>query len=102
MNTSGIYRVDYVVTIRPTNGIINVAYAVAINGLEHPLSFFGMYSEGLADSERSELFGTFIASIPAGATVTLKNKSTTEDILAGTGIDNQAINRSAIILQRID
>ncbi|NFA53956.1 hypothetical protein FDE92_14445 [Clostridium botulinum] len=60
-----------------------------------------MYSDGLADIERCELFGTFIASIPAGATITLKNKSATEYILVGTGIDNQAINRSAIILQKI-
>ncbi len=60
-----------------------------------------MYSDGLAYTERSELFGTFIASIPAGATVTLKNKSATGDILAGTGVDNQVINRSAIILQKI-
>ncbi|WP_460284184.1 hypothetical protein [Clostridium botulinum] len=47
------------------------------------------------------MFGTFIASIPAGATVTLKNKSATGDILAGTSVDNQVINRSAIILQKI-
>ncbi|EQB9784204.1 hypothetical protein ACYZ70_001072 [Clostridium botulinum] len=55
----------------------------------------------MADIEKCELFGTFIASIPAGATITLKNKSATEDILVGTGVDNQAINRSAIILQKI-
>lgn len=47
-----------------------------------------MYSDGLADIERLQLFGTFIASIPAGATITLKDKSATEDILAGTGVDN--------------
>ncbi|ACA43965.1 hypothetical protein CLD_0691 [Clostridium botulinum B1 str. Okra] len=47
-----------------------------------------MYSDGLADIERFELFGTFIASIPAGATITPKNKSATEDILAGTGVNN--------------
>ncbi|WP_459566391.1 collagen-like protein [Clostridium sporogenes] len=101
VNTAGIYQINYVVTVRPTGGLINVAYAVAINGAEHPLSFFGMYSDGLNDTERAELTGMFLASIPAGATVTLKNKSTTEDTLAGTGVDNQAINRSAIILQRI-
>ncbi|MFV3031419.1 hypothetical protein [Clostridium botulinum] len=47
------------------------------------------------------MFGTFIASISAGAIVTLKDKSATGDILAGTGVNNQAMNRSAIILQRI-
>ncbi|EPY6472744.1 hypothetical protein ACWO4B_003444 [Clostridium sporogenes] len=92
------------VNVRPNNALINVAYAVTINGVEHPLSFFGIYSDEVnnTDTKRAEVTGMFVASIPTGATVALKNKSATEDILAGTGVDNQAINRSAIILQRID
>lgn len=101
VNTTGIYRIDYAVVLRPNEGTINAAYAVAINGLENPLSFFGKYAEGLEDTERAALTGMFIASIPAGATVTLRNKSATANFLAGTGVDNQAINRSSILLQRI-
>jgi len=78
-----------------------VAYAVAINGLENPLSFFGTYSDGLVTAERTELTGMFITSIAAGSIVTLRNKSSTEDYLAGTGIDNQAVNHASILLQRI-
>ncbi|MEH2942419.1 hypothetical protein VSQ32_05985 [Lachnospiraceae bacterium KK002] len=80
---------------------MNIAYAVAVNGLENPLSFFGTYSDELANTVRTELTGMFITSIPAGATVTLRNKSSTIDYLAGTGIDNQADNHASILLQRI-
>ncbi|WP_125154249.1 collagen-like protein [Clostridium rectalis] len=104
VNTGGIYRIDYTVTIRPNNSVINAAFAVTINGFEHPLSFFGIHSNEIndPDTKRAELNGMFIASIPDGATITLKNKSATVNLLAGTGIDNQAVNRSSIILQRID
>ncbi len=101
VNTGGIYRIDYTLLIRPATGLLNIAYAVAINGLENPLSFFGAYSNELATTERIELSGMFITSIPAGSTVVLRNKSTTADYLAGTGIDNQAVNHATIILQRI-
>ena len=101
VDTPGIYRIDYEVMLRPSDGVINAAYAVAINGIENPLSFFGSYSSGLADTERVLLSGFFIASIPAGATVSLRNKSSTVDSLAGTGVDNQATNRSSILIQKI-
>ncbi len=101
VNTGGIYRVDYSVLIRPSLGRINAAYAVAINGLENPLSFSGFYCDERIHTERLELTGMFITSIPAGARVALRNKSSTEDYLAGTGIDNQAVNHASIILQRI-
>ena len=101
VDTPGIYRIDYEVMLRPSNGLINAAYAVAINGIENPLSFFGSYSANLADTERVLLSGFFIASIPAGATVSLRNKSSTADSLAGTGVDNQATNRSSILIQKI-
>lgn len=101
VNTPGIYRIDYTVTLRPADNLLNVAYAVAINGVENPLSFFGIYSNVVNDVERAEVVGMFIASIPAGATVALRNKSSTEDYLAGTGVDNQAVNRASILLQRI-
>lgn len=101
VNTDGIYRIDYSLLIRPAAGAQNVAYAVAINGLENPLSFFGAYSDELMHTERRELTGMFIASISAGSVVTLRNKSSTEDYLAGTGIDNQAVNHASILLQRI-
>ena len=42
--------------------------------------------------------GMFIASIAAGSTVALRNKSSTTDYLAGTGIDHQAVNHAAILL----
>lgn len=100
VNEEGIYRIDYAVTLRPTEGLINAAYAVAINGLENPLSFFGMHHNG-GTNERIELTGFFITNIPAGATIELKNKSATTDVLAGTGIDNQAVNRASIALQKI-
>lgn len=101
VNTEGIYRIDYSLLVRPAAGLLNIAYAVAINGLENPLSFFGSYSNELVNSERIELTGMFIAPITAGSTVTLRNKSSTEDYLAGTGIDNQAVNHASILLQRI-
>lgn len=101
VDTPGIYRIDYEVMLRPSNGLINAAYAVAINGIENPLSFFGSYSVNLSDTERVLLSGFFIASIPAGATVSLRNKSSTADSLAGTGVDNQATNRSSILIQKI-
>lgn len=101
VNTGGVYRIDYSVLIRPVTGLLNIAYAVAINGLEHPLSFFGTYSNETAASERTQLTGMFITSIAPGSTVTLRNKSSTKDYLAGTGIDNQAVNHASIILQRI-
>lgn len=101
VNTGGIYRIDYSLLIRPANELLNVAYAVAINGVENPLSFFGSYSDRLATSDRIELTGMFIAPIPAGAVVVLRNKSSTEDYLAGTGVDNQAVNHASILLQRI-
>ncbi|MCI8783554.1 MAG: collagen-like protein [Dorea sp.] len=101
VNTGGIYRIDYSLLLRPATQALNVAYAVAINGLENPLSFFGTYSDGLVTAERTELTGMFITSIAAGSIVTLRNKSSTEDYLAGTGIDNQAVNHASILLQRI-
>lgn len=101
VNTEGVYRIDYSVLVRPASGLLNIAYAVAVNGLENPLSFFGTYSDQPADTERAEITGMFITPIAAGATVTLRNKSSTEDYLAGTGIDNQSVNHASIILQRI-
>lgn len=101
VNTGGIYRIDYSVLIRPSMGFVNVSYAVALNGLENPLSFFGLYCDELVYKERLELTGMFITPIEAGARVTLRNKSSTEDYLAGTGIDNQAVNHASILLQRI-
>lgn len=101
VNTGGVYRIDYSLLIRPSSQLLNIAYAVAINGLENPLSFFGAYSNGLTNTERAELTGMFITSIAAGSTVTLRNKSSSEDYLAGTGIDNQAVNHASILLQRI-
>ena len=101
VNTGGVYRIDYSLLVRPAFGLLNVAYAVAINGLENPLSFFGSYYGQLTNTERAELTGMFITSIAAGSTVTLRNKSSSEDYLAGTGIDNQAVNHASILLQRI-
>ena len=101
VNTGGVYRIDYSLLVRPAAGLLNIAYAVAINGLEHPLSFFGAYSSELAAVERAELTGMFMTSIAPGSIVTLRNKSSTEDYLAGTGVDNQAVNHAAILLQRI-
>ncbi len=101
VNTEGIYRIDYSLLIRPAASPLNIAYAVAINGLENPLSFFGAYSNDHTNAERAELTGMFITSIAAGSAVTLRNKSATEDYLAGTGIDNQAVNHACILLQRI-
>ena len=101
VNIGGIYRIDYSVLVRPVTRFLNIAYAVAINGVENPLSFFGTYSDELSGTERMELTGMFIASIAAGSVVTLRNKSSTVDYLAGTGIDNQAVNHASIILQRI-
>lgn len=101
VNTGGVYRIDYSLLIRPAAGLLNIAYAVAINGLENPLSFFGTYSNELTDKERTQLTGMFITSIEAGSTVVLRNKSSSADYLAGTGIDNQAVNHASILLQRI-
>lgn len=101
VNTEGIYRIDYSLLIRPGIGLLNIAYAVAINGLENPLSFFGTYSREQSTAERTELTGMFITPISAGSTVVLRNKSSTADYLAGTGIDNQAVNHASILLQRI-
>lgn len=101
VNTAGIYRIDYTVTLRPVIGLLNAAYAVAINGIENPFSFFGMYSDGLGDGERLEVSGMFLTEIGAGDTVTLKNKSATANRLTGTGVDIQTINRASILIQRI-
>jgi hypothetical protein len=43
----------------------------------------------------------FITSIAAGSTIVLRNKSSTTDYLAGTGVDNQAVNHASILIQRI-
>ncbi len=101
VNTGGVYRIDYSLLVRPASGLLNIAYAVAINGLENPLSFFGAYYDERTNTERAELTGMFITSIAAGSTVSLRNKSSSEDYLAGTGIDNQAVNHASILLQRI-
>ena len=101
VHTGGVYRIDYSLLIRPAAGLLNLAYAVAINGRENPLSFFGTYSDELTDTERMALTGMFIAPIEAGSTVVLRNKSSTADHLAGTGVDNQAVNHASILLQRI-
>ena len=87
--------------IRPVTGLLNIAYAVAINGLENPLSFFGAYSNEFTSTERIQLSGMFITSIAAGSIVTLHNKSSSTDYLAGTGIDNQAVNHASILIQKI-
>lgn len=101
VNKEGIYRIDYSILVRPASGLLNIAYAVAINGLENPLSFFGIYSDKPSNAERAEITGMFITSIAAGSIVTLRNKSSTEDYLAGTGIDHQAVNHASILLQQI-
>lgn len=51
--------------------------------------------------DRVPVTGMFTAAIPAGATVTLRNKSAIEDFLAGTGIDHHAASHASILLQRI-
>ncbi len=101
VNTGGIYRIDYSLLIRPVTGLLNIAYAVAINDIENPLSFFGAYSNKFTTIDRIQLTGMFITSISSGSTVVLRNKSSTEDYLAGTGIDHQAVNHAAILLQKI-
>ena len=101
VNKEGVYRIDYSLLVRPVTGLLNTAFAVAINGTENPLSFFGTYSDKLTTTDRIEITGMFITAIPAGATVVLRNKSSTEDYLAGTGIDNQAVNQASILIQRI-
>ncbi len=101
VNLDGIYRIDYSLLLRPAAKPLNIAYAVAINGLENPLSFFGSYSDTSADTERAALTGMFITRIEAGSTVVLRNKSSSTDYLAGTGVDNQAVNHASILLQRI-
>lgn len=101
VNTEGIYRIDYSLLIRPVTGLLNVSYAVAINGLENPLSFFGAYSDKLTTADRAAINGMFLTPIAAGSTVALRNKSSTEDYLAGTGIDHQAVNHASILLQKI-
>lgn len=101
VHTGGVYRIDYSLLIRPATGLLNIAYAVAVNGRENPLSFFGTYSDGLANTERTQLTGMFITPIEAGSTVVLRNKSSSTDYLAGTGIDNQAVNHASILLQQI-
>ena len=101
VNTGGVYRIDYSLLVRPATGLLNIAYAVAINGLENPLSFFGAYSNEFTSTERIQLTGMFITSIAAGSIVTLRNKSSSTDYLAGTGIDNQAVNHASILIQKI-
>lgn len=67
--------------IRPAAGLLNIAYAVAINRIENPLSFLGTYSNELTNTERIELTGMFITAIEADSTVMLRNKSSTMDNL---------------------
>ena len=73
VNTEGVYRIDYSVLVRPVYGLLNVAYAVAINGLENPLSFFGTYAEELPNTERMEVTGMFITSIKQSAAIRWKH-----------------------------
>ncbi|MCI9176518.1 MAG: hypothetical protein HFH49_16635 [Lachnospiraceae bacterium] len=65
------------------------------------MSFFGAYSDKLTTADRPAISGMFLTSIAAGSTVVLRNKSSTEDYLAGTGIDHQAVNHASILLQKI-
>ena len=81
--------------------MLNIAYVVSMNGLEHPPSFVGTYADELPSTERTEITGMSFTPIAAGSTVTLRNKSSSEDYLAGTGIDNQAVNHASILLQKI-
>lgn len=101
VNTAGIYRIDYALTIKPTADLINAAYAVTIDGLETPLSFFGLHAEEADAADRSMLTGFVITSIGEGSVITLKNKSANTDFLYGTGVENQAVNGAAIIIQKI-
>ncbi|MDR2044700.1 MAG: hypothetical protein LBQ15_10145 [Clostridium sp.] len=101
VNTSGIYRIDYSLTLRPTIGLLNAAYAVAISEADHPFSFFGTYSDGLGSTERLQVGGMFLTDIRAGETVILRNKSSTSNHLSGMGIEVQTINRASILIQRI-
>lgn len=101
VHTGGIYRIDYSLLVRPTFGLLNIAYAVAIDGLENPLSFFGSYSNEFSNTVHTELTGMFLTQIEAGSVVTLRNKSSTEDHLAGTGIEHQTVNHACILLQKI-
>ncbi|MCC8122719.1 MAG: hypothetical protein LIO58_04180 [Oscillospiraceae bacterium] len=102
VNTGGVYFIEYILCMRPTaDNVLNAAFAVTINGLEFPLSFFGEFNNQLNDSTRINLTGSFVATIPDGAFLTLRNKADTSVILAGTGIDFQAVNCSAITLIRI-
>jgi hypothetical protein len=100
-NTPGIYRVEYALTLRPTVGQINAAYAVSICGEEHPFSCFGCYADGLGDEERQELYGFFLTNLAAGETLVLKNKSNTCNHLSSCIPASQTINRASILIQRI-
>jgi hypothetical protein len=100
-NTPGIYRIDYALTLRPSVGQVNAAYAVAICGEEHPFSCFGCYAEGLADEERQELYGSFLTNLTAGETLVLKNKSNTCNHLSSCTPATQTVNRASILIQRI-
>ncbi len=61
VNTGEIYRIDYTVLTRPVNGLLNIAYATAINDMENPLLFFGGYTNGLS-SEGSNSKGKICCS----------------------------------------
>jgi hypothetical protein len=99
--TSGIYRIDYTLSLRPAVGQINATYAIDICGKEHPYSCFGLYLDGMADEERQELCGSFLTNLCSGETLVLKNKSNTCSHLSSCTPVSQTINRASIIIQRV-
>jgi hypothetical protein len=97
----GIYRVDYTLTIRPTIGMVNAVYAVLLNGVPHPFSYFGNYSDGLGDRELVTVRGSFITDILAGEVLSLTNQSDTCNHLTSCTPSSQSINRASILLVRV-
>ncbi len=101
INTPGTYKIDYEVTLRGTDGTINSAYAIVVNGAEHPFSLFGMHHNGSSSGRFGYTGFLIVQSVTAGTTIQLRHKSSTLDRLDGTGIDGQDINRAAILIQRV-
>ncbi|MDR0964414.1 MAG: hypothetical protein LBM60_07345, partial [Clostridium sp.] len=97
----GIYRVDYTLTIRPTIGEVNAVYAVMLNGVAHPFSYFGCYSDGLGECELVTVRGCFITDILAGEVLTLTNQSDTCNHLTSSTPSSQNVNRASILIVRV-
>lgn len=99
INLSGTYYFSYGLTFSTP---VKAAYAVTINGIEYPFSYFGIVSFSESKHKNIHLEGAFISKINAGSAIKIKNIGVENNILTGIGKFNVEVTRAYIFIAKLE